>query len=342
LGNYHGTPSRYVTALTGIREAAGPGINVLYAEGCELNVSWVTFWGRGGRAGFTEAIAAAERADVVVVCLGLSPELEGEEGDAAASEAGGDRLRIDLPGLQEELLKAVAAVGKPVILVLFNGSPVAINWAQEKIPAIIEAWYPGEEGGTALAGVLFGDYNPGGRLPVTFVKSLDQLPPFTDYSMKGRTYRYMQEEPLYPFGYGLSYTTFTYRNLALDKTCFALGQDQTVRITVEVENTGPVAGDEVVQLYLKHIEAVVDTPIWELQGFKRLSLAPGEKQTVEFILQPRQLAVVDETGTFRLEPGKIQIYVGGRQPDARSYALTRTPVLEATLELFGPTQELAP
>src|SRR5690606_21514652 len=205
-----------------------------------------------------------------------------------------------------------------------------------------EAWYPGEEGGTALAEVIFGDYNPGGRLPVTFVKSLDQLPPFTDYSMQGRTYRYMQEEPLYPFGYGLSYTTFTYRNLTLDKTAFAIGQDQEIKITVEVENTGPVAGDEVAQLYLKHLDAKVVTPNYELQGFKRLSLAPGEKQTVAFILHPRQLAVVDETGTFRLEPGTIRLYVGGRQPDPRSRALTGTEVLEATLVLSGPGQPLAP
>lgn len=342
LGNYFGIPSQYVTPLAGIRAHVGPEVQVIYAPGCDLETNTPDFWGESPTSGFAEALAAVERADVAILCLGLSPKLEGEEGAVANSDGGGDRISLELPGMQEELLKAVMTVGKPVVLALFNGSPIAINWAQENIPAIIEAWYPGEEGGTALAEVLFGDYNPGGRLPVTFVKSLDQLPPFTDYSMKGRTYRYMQEEPLYPFGYGLSYTTFTYRNLALDKTCFALGQDQTVRITVEVENTGPVAGDEVVQLYLKHIEAVVDTPIWELQGFKRLSLAPGEKQTVEFILQPRQLAVVDETGTFRLEPGKIQIYVGGRQPDARSYALTRTPVLEATLELFGPTQELAP
>ena len=164
--------------------------------------------------------------------------------------------------MQEELLKAVAMVGKPVILALFNGSPLAINWAQEKIPAIIEAWYPGEEGGRALAEVIFGDYNPAGRLPVTFVKSLDQLPAFTDYSMKGRTYRYMQEEPLYPFGYGLSYTTFTYTGLTLSKSQFIIGEDQEVKVLVQVKNEGPVAGDEVIQLYLRHVQASVVTPRW--------------------------------------------------------------------------------
>ncbi|NLW60692.1 MAG: glycoside hydrolase family 3 protein [Firmicutes bacterium] len=342
LGNYFGVPAQYVTPLAGIRAHVGPEVQVIYAPGCDLVTTEPGFWGEAPTSGFAEALAAAERADVAILCLGLSPKLEGEEGEVANSDGGGDRNRLELPGMQEELLKAVSTLGKPIVLVLFNGSPVAINWAQENIPAIIEAWYPGEEGGTALAEVIFGDYNPGGRLPVTFVKSLDQLPPFTDYSMQGRTYRYMQEEPLYPFGYGLSYTTFTYRNLTLDKTAFAIGQDQEIKITVEVENTGPVAGDEVAQLYLKHLDAKVVTPNYELQGFKRLSLAPGEKQTVAFILHPRQLAVVDETGTFRLEPGTIRLYVGGRQPDPRSRALTGTEVLEATLVLSGPGQPLAP
>nr|WP_231133152.1 glycoside hydrolase family 3 C-terminal domain-containing protein [Capillibacterium thermochitinicola] len=342
LGNYYGVPAQYVTPLAGIRARVGPDVQVLYAPGCDLATRTPDSWGEAPTSGFAEALAAAERAEVAILCLGLSPKLEGEEGAVANSDGGGDRTSLDLPGMQEELLKAVAALNKPVVLVLFNESPVAINWAQEKIPAIIEAWYPGEEGGTALAEVIFGDYNPGGRLPVTFVKSLDQLPPFTDYRMMGRTYRYMQDEPLYPFGYGLSYTTFAYRQLAIDKTSFVIGQDQSVRVTVEVENTGPVAGDEVVQLYLKHLDATVVTPNFELQGFKRLSLAPGAKQTVEFVLQPRQLAVVDETGTFRLEPGTVRIYVGGRQPDARSRALAGTEVLEATIVLSGPVQTLAP
>ncbi len=340
LGNYHGTPSRYVTALTGIREAAGPGANVLYAEGCELSVTWLNFWGRGGAAGFTEAVAAAERADAVVACLGLSPELEGEEGDAGASEAGGDRLRIDLPGLQEELLKAVAAAGKPVILVLFNGSPVAINWAQENIPAIIEAWYPGEEGGTALAGVLFGDYNPAGRLPVTFVKSLDQLPPFTDYSMKDRTYRYMAEEPLYPFGYGLSYTIFTYSDLTVSDRELATTDQKDLEVSVTVTNTGKRAGEEVVQLYLSAPGAGVTTPKWELKGFERVALQPEEKKTVQFSLSRRQLGSINQEGDCFLEPGRYRIYVGGRQPDDRSRQLTGSEVLTAEVRIEGEAVKL--
>jgi beta-glucosidase len=166
--------------------------------------------------------------------------MEGEEGSAESSEWSGDRIHIDLPEIQQELLEEVCGTGKPVILVLLSGSPLAVNWAQDHVPAILEAWYPGEEGGTALAAALFGDYSPAGRLPVTFVKSLDQLPPFTDYSMKRRTYRYLETEPLYPFGFGLSYTTFRYSDLDLNAATIEAGQELSVRVTVT--NTGAVAG----------------------------------------------------------------------------------------------------
>lgn len=340
LGNYFGLPSRYVTPLEGIRQAVGKDIKVLYAEGCKLSTTKPGFWGEQPTSGFAEALAAAERADVVIMCLGISPELEGEEGEVANSDGGGDRTSLGLPGMQEELLKAVAATGKPVVLALFNGSPVAINWAQENIPAIIEAWYPGEEGGTALADVLFGTYNPGGRLPVTFVKSVDQLPAFTDYSMKGRTYRYMEAEPLYPFGYGLSYTDFEYSNLTFSDTTLDTAEQKDIRVSVEVQNTGKRAGEEVVQLYVKDVEASVTVPKWELRGFKRIQLQPGEKKTVEFSLTPRQLALIDEEGKCRLEPGKFTIYVGGQQPDQRSKELTGKDVLSAELTVVGAVQEL--
>jgi len=264
--------------------------------------------------------------------------LEGEEGDAAASSAGGDKTSLDLPGMQEELLKAVCATGKPVVLVLFSGSPVSINWAHENVPAILQAWYPGEEGGTAIADVLFGDYNPGGRLPVTFVKSLDQVPPFTDYSMKGRTYRYMEEEPLYPFGYGLSFTTFEYSNLKLSRETINAGE--SINISVNVKNTGHVAGDEIVQLYIKDLEASVDVPIHELRGFKRIKLQPGETATVSFTLTPRQMALIDNDGKCILEPGRFKVMVGGRQPDRRSEVLTGTQVLAAEFEVKGEPMEM--
>jgi beta-glucosidase len=201
--------------------------------------------------------------------------LEGEEMKVQVEGfSGGDRVRLGIPRVQEALLQRVSALGKPVVLVLLNGSAVAVNWAREHVPAIVELWYPGQAGGTALADVLFGDYNPGGRLPVTFYKSEDQLPTFDDYSMKGRTYRYFEGEPLYPFGYGLSYTTFAYRNLRAPDEERA---GRPVKVSVEVENSGKLDGEEVVQLYVKHPGVVR-----ELQGFERVPLRAGEKKTVEF------------------------------------------------------------
>lgn len=338
LGNYNGMPSRYVTALEGIRRKVSTGTRVYYAQGCDLTNAEDTSWGPRATAGFAEALAAAERSDVVIMCLGLSPDLEGEEGNTPKSKAGGDRTGLDLPGMQKELLKAVVATGKPVVLVLFSGSPLAVNWAHENVPAILQAWYPGEEGGTAIADVLFGDYCPGGRLPVTFVKSLEQLPPFTDYSMKGRTYRYMEDEPLYPFGYGLSYTAFEYSNLRLDADKVQAGQSVTV--SVDVKNTGEMAGDEVVQLYLKDLEASVDVPVHELKGFSRIRLQPGESKTVSFEITPRQMALIDNDGICILEPGRFRVTVGVRQPDRRSEGLAGTAVLSAEFEVTGEKIEL--
>ena len=295
LGNYFGTPSKYVTVLEGVRGKVSPDTRVIYAEGCEVAGE--------SRDGFTEALAAADRAEVVVMCLGLSPQTEGEEGSAAFSEAGGDRLHLDLPGVQQELLEAVCALGKPVALVLLGGSAVAVTWGNERVPAILAAWYPGEEGGTAVADVLFGDYTPAGRLPVTFVKSLDQLPPFDDYSMRARTYRYMEEEPLYPFGFGLSYTTFVYSNLSLSGE--RISTDETLDISVQVENTGRRSGDEVVQLYLCDLEASATVPVRQLAGFQRIPLGPGEKKQVRFTLTPREMALIDEEGRAVLEPGRF-------------------------------------
>ncbi len=185
--------------------------------------------------------------------------------------AGGDRVSLDLPRAQEDLMQKIVALGKPTVLVLMNGSALAVNWARDHVPAIVEAWYPGQAGGDAIADVLFGDYNPGGRLPVTFYKSADQLPPFTDYSMKGRTYRFFQGQPLFAFGYGLSYTSFVYRDLRL----------QPRGLSVEVENTGDRAGDEVVQAYVKG----------SLAGFRRITLRPREKQTVALPLPPDTVEV---------------------------------------------------
>jgi beta-glucosidase len=229
------------------------------------------FWSRPGSPSTADAVAAAKQADAVILVLGLSPRLEGEEMKVPVEGfSGGDRVSLDLPRAQEDLMKAVAAVGKPTVLVLLNGSAVAINWAAEHIPAIVESWYPGQAGGAALADVLFGDYNPAGRLPVTFYKSADQLPPFDDYSMKGRTYRFFKGEPLFPFGFGLSYTTFSYRNLKRTGD----------KVTVEVANTGTIPGEEVVQLYANHA----------LAGFQRTALRPKEHKSVQFTISSKNIA----------------------------------------------------
>lgn len=260
-----------------------------------------------------DAVNTAKQADAVVVVLGISPALEGEEMQVNVTGfRGGDRTDIGLPKAQEDLLKALQATGKPIVVVLMNGSALAVNYAAENAAAIVDAWYPGEAGGTALADVLFGDYNPSGRLPVTFYKSVDQLPPFEDYRMQGRTYRYFKGEPLYPFGFGLSYSKFKYDNLKLSAKSIKAGE--TIRLSVTVQNTGTRAGEEVVQLYVTDVAASVPVPIRSLAGIKRVSLKPGEKQNVSFTLNPEQLTVIDIHGKRVIEPGEFLISVGGKQP----------------------------
>ena len=262
-----------------------------------------------------KALDLARAADLVVMVMGLSARIEGEEMKVEAEGfAGGDRTRLDLPVPQEELLKSIQSLGKPTILVLMNGSAVAVNWADENVPAILEAWYPGEEGGTAVAEALAGDFSPGGRLPITFYKSVDQLPPFEDYSMANRTYRYFSGEALYPFGYGLSYTRFSYTNPQVKKAATLTSQEVT--ISVDVANAGAVGGDEVVQLYLTH-PSVGGAPLRALEGFQRVHLRPAEKKTVSFALRDRDLSIVDEAGKHRIVPGTVEVWVGGGQPTVR-------------------------
>jgi beta-glucosidase len=256
-----------------------------------------------------------KQADLIIAVLGLAGELEGEEMPIKIDGfSGGDRTNINLPAAQEHLLKDLAATGKPVVLVLMNGSALAINWADQHVPAILEAWYPGEEGGTAVAEALAGDFSPGGRLPLTFYKSVDQLPAFEDYAMKGRTYRYFTGEPLYPFGYGLSYTTFEYRNLSFDKSSLDATDNLTAK--VDVKNSGKMAGDEVVEVYLSH-PGVDGAPIRSLAGFSRTHIEAGATNHVEITVPNRQLSVVDAAGTRKIVPGDLQVWVGGGQPGTR-------------------------
>jgi beta-glucosidase len=245
-----------------------------------------------------------------------------------------------LPEPQERLLEAVAAVGKPTVLVLLNGSAVAVNWAAEHVPAIVEAWYPGQAGGTAVADVLFGDYNPAGRLPVTFYKSVGQLPPFTDYRMAGRTYRYFTSEPLFPFGYGLSYTRFAYSGLEVPASVRA---GDSVQVSAVVENAGSVAGEEVVEVYVSNKSATVPVPIRALAGIERLSLRPGERRHVTFSLTPRQLSLIDAAGRRVVEPGDYEISVGGKQPGFSGLAdAATTGVATGRVVLTGERYPIAP
>ncbi|HJQ30740.1 MAG TPA: glycoside hydrolase family 3 C-terminal domain-containing protein [Pyrinomonadaceae bacterium] len=270
-----------------------------------------------------EALNAARQADAVVMVMGITPSVEGEEMEVNAEGfRGGDRTDIALPRAQEELIKDVRALGKPVVLVLLGGSALAVNWADENVPAILDAWYPGEDGGTAVADVLFGDYNPSGRLPVTFYKSVEQLPPFESYGMDGRTYRYFKGSPLYPFGHGLSYTQFKYAGLRFSKQ--KIGTGESIEVSAEVENAGSRAGEEVVELYLTDTAASVAVPVRSLEGIRRVSLKPGERRRVTFTLAPRQLSLIDDAGRRVVEPGEFRVSVGGKQPGFKGTADAQT------------------
>jgi len=255
----------------------------------------------------------------VIAVMGLAPMLEGEEGDAVASPYAGDRENIGLPTCQIEMLRKFHARGTKIVLVLTGGSAIAIPDVHDLVDAIIYVWYPGEEGGSAVADVIFADVNPSGRLPVTFPKSVADLPDFEDYSMANRTYRYSTAEPLYPFGFGLSYSRFEYGPVKLSKTTVAAGQPVTA--TVRVKNVGPREGEEVVQLYLTDDEASVRVPRWALKGFQRVGLKPGKSANVSFQINPEQMALIDEQGRERLEPGIFTVTVGGCSPDPRNQAL---------------------
>ncbi|HTI92945.1 MAG TPA: glycoside hydrolase family 3 C-terminal domain-containing protein [Puia sp.] len=260
-----------------------------------------------------EALATARQADAVVLCMGLSARLEGEEMDVdIAGFKSGDRTTLDLPRIQEDLIREITALGKPVVLVLLNGSALSVNWAEKNIPAIVEAWYPGQAGGQALADVLFGDYNPAGRLPVTFYNSLNDLPAFGDYAMAGRTYRYFKKPVLYPFGYGLSYTTFRYDSIHVETNAKT---GDSVHVSVAVKNTGEMAGDEVAQVYVSALDAKVPVPLRSLRGFRRIHLAPGETKTLTFAIAPEAFTVIDDRMQRVPLHGRFTVSVGGRQPD---------------------------
>jgi beta-glucosidase len=306
-------------------------LHVEYSPGEKSKIAARLVWSKVDMKPSPDAVAAAKDADVVIAVVGITSELEGEEMQVQEPGfKGGDRTSLDLPKPEQELLEAVAATGKPLVVVLTNGSALGVNWAKEHANAILEAWYPGEEGGAAVAETLSGRNNPGGRLPVTFYKDVSQLPPFEDYAMKGRTYRYFEGSPLYPFGYGLSYTTFTYSGLTLPSSSIAAGSPLVAEVAVT--NSGKLAGDEVAQLYLT-FPAVPGAPLRALRAFQRVHLEPGASQQVRFQLQPRDLSMVTEAGVPTVAEGEYSLSVGGGQPNSSVRVLTKAFNVKGSLTL---------
>ncbi len=328
VGNYHGTSSRYVTILEGIQNELGNDVRVLYSEGSHLykdkieNLAW-----RQDR--ISEAIIVAEQSDVVVLCLGLDETLEGEEGDTGNSYASGDKLDLNLPEVQRELLEAVAKVGKPTILCLMAGSAIDLTYAEEHLDGIVHVWYPGASGGKAIADILFGKYSPSGKLPVTFYKDLNDMPEFEDYSMKGRTYRYMEKDALYPFGYGLTYSNIEVTHASFMKEAKS---DEDIEITATVVNNGEYDTEDVVQVYIKDLESKYAVKNYSLCGFKRITLKKREEKKVTFTIPKKSLQVVDEEGNRFLDSKQFTLYIGISQPDSRSTTLTGIKPIELPIQ----------
>lgn len=303
---------------------------VIEAEEAFADAQVQLVWSKPEDVLLEEAIEVAKKAEVVVMCVGLSAQMEGEEMEIDIDGfRGGDRTNIELPKMQQELIKKIHALGKPIVLVLLNGSALAINWENENIPSIIEAWYPGQAAGNAIADVIFGDYNPAGRLPVTFYKSADDLPPFEEYDITTQTYKYFDGEVLFPFGYGLSYTDFEYKNLKISD---ATDEEDSVLISVKVTNIGELDGDEVVQIYQSFHDAPVGVPIRTLIGFRRIHLQKGEEKVVEFSIPQKSFSIVINDGREVL-PGNYTITVGGGQPDNKF--LSNSGYLTSELKLFS-------
>ncbi len=339
VGNYEGTASRYWTISEGLQEYLGDQVRVLFSEGCHLYRDKVEGLGEANDR-MAEVKGVCALSDVVVVCLGLDASLEGEQGDANNEYGSGDKPDLNLPGLQEQVLRAAYDSGKPVVLVLLSGSALAVNWAQDHIPAILQGWYPGAQGGLALAELLFGERCPGGRLPVTFYRSSEELPDFADYCMEGRTYRYMKNQALYPFGYGLSYTSFAYTEVravsgrqeaGAVKEAAVIVREDGITIGARVKNTGAMAGAETVQVYVKICQE--GTPNAQLKGIRKVFLSPGEEKEVSIHLPREAFGLYDGEGRFQVVPGMARVYVGGHGPDVRSEELTGQKVTELVVRI---------
>lgn len=316
LGNYTGTPIKHVTVLEGImNEAEKRGIRVMYSEGCHLYKDRTSVLAKKYDRD-SEALTVAEQSDVVVLCLGLDASIEGEQGDAGNEFGSGDKNDLRYPAIQRHLMEIVLETGTPVILVSMTGSAMDMREADEKCSAIVQAWYPGGEGGTAVADMLFGKFSPSGKLPVTFYRSTDDLPDFTDYDMAERTYRYFSGVPLYPFGYGLSYTVFSYKGGG------ELPIEDEITMECVVKNIGNVDGYEKIQLYAEPISPESRVPKYELRGCKSVYLKSGEETTVKFTVAKKDLQLVDDEGNRFDTKGGFRFYISGGQPDRRTAELT--------------------
>ncbi len=320
LSNYYGVSSDIKTLMEGIVGKVSPQTAIQYKPGSVLAepnnnpIDWYS--------------SEAAVLEVTIACVGINNLIEGEEGDAIASKYKGDRNDITLPEHQIEFLRRIREKADKLVVVITGGSAITCPEVYEMADALLYAWYPGEQGGAAVADIIFGDAVPSGRLPVTFVQSLEDLPPYEDYSMANRTYRYLTKEPFLPFGFGLSYTTFEYTDLTLSSD--KIKKDQIIQANVILKNTGEVAGEEVVQFYLSDLEASVDVPMQALKGFQRVSLEPGEEKSVAFEITPQMMELIDENGERKLEKGQFRIYVGGSSPSGRNAALGAADGLSAT------------
>jgi beta-glucosidase len=324
LGNYYGFNDRMITLLEGLTGRIPEGMGMEYASGTtlkhprEIQQTW--------------APGMAQAADFAIVCAGFNSFLEGEEGESLLSDQNGDRESISLPQSQIDYIKELSIHGARIILVLTGGSPIALGEIEDMVDAILFVWYPGMEGGRAVADVLFGDISPSGKLPLTFPKSLDQLPPFDDYSMNDRTYRYMKQEPLYPFGFGLSYSKFEYSDLQLDKKNLAIGDSLNVSLTLT--NSGGSDSAEVTQFYLTDIQASTIVPLHHLIGFERVMLKAGESKTLKFTVTPEMMSFFNDDGKLTLEPGDFRLEVGGCSPSQRGQKLGAPKPVTVVFEIL--------
>lgn len=322
VGNYHGTASRYCTIQEGLQDYLGDNVRVLSSVGCDL------FRDRTEHLAFTkdrlaEAKIVAANSDVVILCVGLDETLEGEEGDTGNSYASGDKETLQLPQVQLDLMEAMAESGKPVILCLMAGSDIDLSYAAEHFDAVMVLWYPGAQGGKAAARILFGDVSPSGKLPVTFYETLEELPEFTDYAMKGRTYRYMENKAQFPFGYGLTYGKVTVTDAAV-----STNDEASVTVQATVTNQGHTATRDVIQIYIKNTDSPLAVRNPELVAFTPVFLNAGETQTISLTISSRAFTVVDENGIRKEDGTHFQIFVGCSQPDERSVELTGVKPVE--------------